>query len=345
MKRSAIGSVSIDTDKYLFTIDKPLSDMRQNQVRLISYLDLLQETASFEDSEIKLKKIYDAMDQAYCVYCIIDQFGENQKFLETSLFYYIDAIVNGAFDKKYNDLKERNNNLNQTIQNIIDKVITNSAIDNIVDKNDFEWWKENVIDLNFYELNGERSNVKLQDVAINGVTKKDFLEDFKKSGVAWSYVRCDKSMIENNKIAVYKYAKQKNMQALLAQSNYQLDPVTQNNLIDAGILSETKGKTANDCVFSLKENAKKNSKISGDPFTIIASIVAIIATCVGVIAQVFEFVRAGKTNYDAKQLDPQYMMDSSDWSDIFDSDRDGMIDTKWLIIGAIALGIGAYYFS
>lgn len=347
MKRSAIGSTKIDTDKYLFTIDKPLSDMRQNQVRLISYLDLLQEKAQFTEKESELKQLYDAMDMSYCIYCIIDQFAENPKYLENSLYYYMDAIVSGEFDKEYNSLEERNNQLNQAIQSVIDKVISNCAIDSIVENDDLIWWQENVIDLNYFELNGERSNVRLQDVAINGVTKKDFLEEFKRSGCAWSYIRCDKSLIEDNKVAIYKYGKQKNMQALLAQSNFQLDTVTQNNLIDAGILKETNGKSANDCVYSLREKAKakKSAKISGDPFTIIATIVTIIATCVGIASQVFEVVRAGKTNYDARQLDPQYMIDETDWSDIFDSDRDGMIDTKWLILGAIALGIGAYYFS
>ena len=59
-----------------------------------------------------------------------------------------------------------------------------------------------------FEQNGKRTEFYVKDVTING-TRDEFLTDFKKSGVAWSYLRCDVSLIKDNKKAVVKLAQQK----------------------------------------------------------------------------------------------------------------------------------------
>ncbi len=343
MKRAKIGNINIDTSKYLFRIDKDIESMRQSQVRIISYLDLLQERAELTTNELILNDIYTEMDMYYCVYCIIEQFGSNIKQLELAMYYFNDAIAKGYISSEYTSLSQRNNKLNRCIETIINNTISNYAVDTVnVSIEGIKWWKENVINLNYYEQNGVKSDVYIQNVAI-GETKEEFLEKFKKSCAVWSYVRCNTDELKNNKIAVVKLSKQRNAQQYLENCNIQLDIVTQNNLIDSGILKETGGANATEFVQALKMASRRKSSI-GDPATIIGIVLSIITTCTSVAVSVIQAVKQSKgVNFQPQQLNPTAFTSGDDWSS-FDEDRDGNIDTKWLLLLAGILGVG-YYFS
>lgn len=344
MKRCQICNIKIDTDKYVFFLNKSFSQMRQSQVRIFSYLDLLQERANLTDNTAK---IYDEMDKYYCLFCIVDQFGSNISLLENSLYYFTDEVEKGSFNKVYKSLEDRNANLQRVVDTIINNCLNNVGITAIVDEQSLSWWNENIINLNFFETDFKRSNNAQGTVTISGVTDEQFIEDFKKSGVAWSYLRCDKNIIKNNKKALLKYNSQISMSKYLSICNIKLDQVTQRNLIDSGILKET-GTNANDCVLSLKERAIKKANI-GDPTGVtelIVAIVTILSTCVGVAASLFQIIRNAKqSDMGAQQLTPDQMMSETDWIGFLDSDGDGMIDMKWLLLFGGILAIGAYYLN
>ena len=345
MKRTQIGNITIDTNKYLFDLNKPIEEMRQNQVRIISHLDLLQEKANFTDNEVVLNDLYNQMDLYFCIYCLIEQFAENTTYLEMANFYFIDAINKGRFDTNFKTLSDRNSALNNTIQEISTAIVSNYALDTTTVEDELMWWKENVMDLNFFEQNGKRNEFYVKDVTING-TREEFLTDFKKSGVAWSYLRCDVSLIKDNKKAVVKLAQQKSMQAYLSRCNLQLDSVTQNNLIDSGILAQTGGKNANDCVYSLRQQAQKSKTPKvGEPIALITAILTILGTCVGIACKVINQVKSMRTDNEARQLDPQYLVSEDDWLGFLDSDKDGQIDMKWIFLLGGILAVGAYIFK
>lgn len=343
MKRVKIGNINIDTTQYLFRIDKDIESMRQSQVRIISYLDLLQEKAELTTDELILNDIYTEMDMYYCVYCIIEQFGSNQMKLEVAMYYFNDAIAKGYLSGEYTSLEKRNASLNRCIEYIVYGVISNYAVDTVnVTRQGIKWWQENVINLNYYEQNGVKSDVYIQNVAI-GETKEEFLEKFKKSCAVWSYVRCNTDELKNNKIAIVKLSKQRNAQQYLSNCNIQLDIVTQNNLIDAGLLRETGGANATEFVQALKLASQKKSRI-GDPATIIGIVLSIITTCTSVAVSIIQAVKQSKgVNFQPQQLNPTAFTSADDWSS-FDSDRDGNIDTKWLLLLAGIFVVG-YYLS
>lgn len=343
MKRAKIGNINIDTSQYLFRIDKDIESMRQSQVRIISYLDLLQERAELTTDELILNDIYTEMDMYYCVYCIIEQFGSNQLQLEVAMYYFNDAIAKGYLSGEFSSLEKRNASLNRCIEYIINGVISNYAVDTVnVPTQGVKWWQENVINLNYYEQNGVKSNIYIQNVSI-GDTKEEFLEKFKKSCAVWSYVRCNTDELKNNKIAIVKLSKQRNAQQYLANCNIQLDIVTQNNLIDAGLLKETGGANATEFVQALKIASQKKSSI-GDLATILGVVLSILELCTGIAVTVIQSVKQSKgVNFQPQQLNPTAFTSGDDWSS-FDDDRDGNIDTKWLLLLAGILGVG-YYFS
>lgn len=343
MKRAKIGNINIDTTQYLFRIDKDIESMRQSQVRIISYLDLLQEKANLTTDDIELSAIYTEMDMYYVVYCIIEQFGDDVTNLETAMYYYNDAIIKGMLGGEFVSLSERNKCLLKCVDYIINANICNYAVDTTnISYIGAIWWQENVINLNYYEQNGVKSDVYIQNVAI-GDTKEEFLEKFKKSCAVWSYVRCNTDELKNNKIAIVKLSKQRNAQQYLANCNIQLDIVTQNNLIDAGLLRETGGANATEFVQALKMASQKKSKI-GDPATIIGIVLSIITTCTSVAVSVIQAVKQSKgVNFQPQQLNPTAFTSADDWSS-FDSDQDGHIDTKCLLLLAGILGVG-YYLS
>lgn len=344
MKRSCIGNIKIDTDKYMLSVNRDFSQMRQSQVRIYSYLDLLQERAALTD---ETQTIYNDMDKYYCMFCIIEQFGSNVLLLENSLYYLSDEVEKGSFDKIFKTLEERNANLQRTTDRIINNCLNNVGITAIVDEESLKWWTENIINLNFYENDFKRTTSAQSTVTISGMTDQEFIEDFKKSGVAWSYLRCNKDIIKNNKKALLKYNNQVAMSKYLASCNIKLDQVTQRNLIDSGILKET-GSNADNCVLALKAKANQKSNI-GDPTGVselIMAIVTILSTCIGVVATIFQVVRNAKqSDLQAQQLTPDNMMSETDWFGFLDQDMDGMIDLKWLFLLGGLFAIGAYYLN
>lgn len=346
MKRNKIGSVEIQTERLVFVCDKPFSEMRQNEVRIFSHLDLLQEKAVYA-TEDEQNAIYTEMDKYYTIACICDQFGNNEDYLLNASAYFNDKVSNGEFDKDFASLEDRNENINNIVSEIINNTLNNYKLSSILTYDKLEWWRENIINLNYYTLaDGTKSKVLIKDVAINGTTA-NYVEEFKKTACGWAYLHCDKSLIKNSKIAVSKYARQKTMQNAINDSNIQLDTTTQNNLIKSGIIKDTQGGDANDFVKALKEEGqKKSTKIGGLTAALITAIITLVCTALSVIGGIVQQRIASKSlAYSSDVVNPGNACDPSDFSGMLDDDGDGKIDTKYILLGIGLLGTIYYYLS
>lgn len=346
MKRNKIGSVDIQTERLVFVCDKPFSEMRQNEVRIFSHLDLLQEKAVYTTEE-EQNAIYTEMDKYYTIACICDQFGNNDEYLLNACAYFNDKVSNGAFEKDFASLEERNENINNIVSEIVNNTINNYKYSSTLTYDKLEWWKDNVINLNYYTLaDGTKSKVLIKDVAING-TSTNYIEEFKKTACGWAYLHCDKSLLKDSKIAVSKYARQKTMQSAINDSNIQLDTTTQNNLIKSGIIKETQGGDANDFVKSLKAVGQtQTAKVGVLTPALITAIITLVCTALSVIGGIVQQRIAAKSlKYSSDVVNPRNASDPSDFSGIFDDDGDGKIDTKYILLGIGILGTIYYYLS
>ena len=349
MKRNKIGSVEVQTDRLVFVCDKPFSEMRQNEVRIFSHLDLLQEMSVFANDD-EQNAIYTEMDKYYTIACICDQFGNNDEYLLNACAYFNDKVSNGDFDKNFESLEERNENINNIVSEIVNNTINNYILSSILTYDKLEWWRKNVIDLNYYTLaDGTKSKVLIKDVAING-TDINYIEEFKKTACGWAYLHCDKSLLKSSKIAISKYARQKTMQNAINDSNIQLDIETQNNLIKSGIIKDTQGGDANDFVKALKEEGqKKNTKVGDIAIALITAILTLVCTALSVIGgivqkRIDQKIAENSSAYSSDVVNPGNACDPGDFS-FLDDDGDGVIDTKYILLGIGLLGTIYYYLS
>ena len=190
MKRAKIGNTEVNRDSYIFLLDTPLWQMRQSEVRIMSYLDLLQESANFATLESDILRIYNEMDKYYCIAKIVENLGDNEAYLINAFYVYNEALQNGAFDQIYIDEIERNNHVNEVVCNIVNDSINYTVSDDVViDQSLWAWWQDNIINQNFYT--DPRSGAKVQEkpnalpVSISG--EVDYISTFKQSAICYTY--------------------------------------------------------------------------------------------------------------------------------------------------------------
>lgn len=344
MKRCRIGNIEIDTQSKILRLDTPVSQMRQSEVRLLSLLDLLQEKANFAVNEYEENKIYNEQDKIFCLCQVVENLGGTVQYLKNALFVYNEAVESGVFDKKYNNLAQRNENVNTITLNIInDSINYNVSLNFAVSPDRSKWWKENIIDLNYYtDINtGEKLEYMPENAASIGASEYDFLGQFKESASAWCYTVVDRSFLAGSNKAILKREKQIESRNTLAGAGIQLDKQTQNNLIAAGILAQTNGGNEKDLINGLKAAGKQKTPFVGlTPEligTIITAAVSILTAIIGVVLN--------KRKNELKQNAETTLKNTptpsvNDWLDF---DGDGTNDTNKILLFGVA-ALFAYYF-
>lgn len=345
MKRSRIGNITVDTDKIIFVCVKPFSQMKQSEIRLYSYLDLLQEKAGFAQTKQEENSIYSEMDKLFCIASIVDQLGDNTEQLYNSVYYFTNAVNNGAFNKKFDSLQERNDNLNNVTLSIVNDTLNNVSINNsIVTPSISDWWNENIMNLNYYtNSDGEKVN-SLPTVSI-GATNDNYLERFKQGAPSWCYSVVDPDFLGKNSIAKIKRSKQIEMRKSLDACGVQLDFTTQTNLIHSGIMAQSDGATATEFINAMKASAKEQrAKIGMSEAGITAlinAIASLLATCIPIVVGLIISAKQKKNNADTALNNAENKLASvDDWLDI---DGDGVSDAPKLLIGGAVL-LALYYF-
>lgn len=348
MKRAKIGNTEVNRDSYIFLLDTPLWQMRQSEVRIMSYLDLLQESANFATLESDILRIYNEMDKYYCIAKIVENLGDNEAYLINAFYVYNEALQNGAFDKIYIDEIERNNHVNEAVCNIVNDSINYTVSDDVViDQSLWAWWQDNIINQNFYT--DPRSGAKVQEkpnalpVSISG--EVDYISTFKQSAICYTYTVVSAAAIQESSQARLKRKKQNEIRNALGGCEVQLDITVQENYIKSGIMASTNGGSAYDFVSAMKRTAKKKSSI-GEPIS--AAVATIIAAAITFLTALVSSVisyRASKLGAEAKkslQNGDRYAPSANDFLNI-DLDGDGRNDLpKILFLGAAALAL--YYY-
>lgn len=348
MKRTQIGNTEVNRDSNYFVLDTPLWQMRQSEVRIMSYLDLLQESANFATTDSEILRIYNEMDKYYCVAKIIENLGDNEAYLINAFYVYNEALQKGEFDRIYIDMLERNNHINELVCNIVNDSINYTVNDTVViDQELFAWWQDNVINQNFYTdpRTGDKTQVKPDSLPVSIAGEVDYISTFKQSAVCYTYTVVSMDAIKESSQARLKRKKQNEIRNALGGCEIQLDITVQENYIKSGIMAATNGGSAYDFVNAMKRTAKKKSSI-GEPIsaavaTIIAAAITFLTT---LVASIFSY-RASRLGAEAKQAlqnGDRYSPSANDFLNI-DLDGDGRNDLpKILLIGAAALAL--YYF-
>jgi len=348
MKRAKIGNTEVNRDSYIFLLDTPLWQMRQSEVRIMSYLDLLQESANFATLESDILRIYNEMDKYYCIAKIVENLGDNEAYLINAFYVYNEALQNGAFDQIYIDEIERNNHVNEVVCNIVNDSINYTVSDDVViDQSLWAWWQDNIINQNFYT--DPRSGAKVQEkpsalpVSISG--EVDYISTFKQSAICYTYTVVSKDAIKESSQARLKRKKQNEIRNALSGCEIQLDNSVQENYIKSGIMASTNGSNATEFVNELKRTARKKKtgvgELTAAAATIIAAAITFLST---LIASVFSY-RSSKLSAEARkslQNGDRYSPSENDFLNI-DLDGDSRNDLpKILLIGAAALAL--YYY-
>lgn len=348
MKRTRIGNTDVNTDSSFFCFNIPIWQMRQNEVRIMSYLDVLQECANFETLESEITRIFNEMDKYYCIAKIIENLGDNVSYLINAFYVYNEALQNGAFDYVYTDEIERNNHVNETVCNIINDSINYTVSDSVViDKNLWGWWQANILDQNYYtdpKTGNKMYNMPNEKpVTIAGV-EYDYIGSFKKSAVCYAYTAVSKDSVNSSSIARLKRKKQNEIRNALSVCDVQLDNSVQDNYIVSGIMSATGGNSPETFVNAVKNAAKNKKTKIGITEAVAAIIVAAITFLAGLTTAIINN-RSDKLKNEAKtalQNGNKYAPSENDFLNI-DLDGDGSNDLpKILLISAAALAL--YYF-
>ena len=346
MKRTRIGSFDIDVNKDYFVLSTPLRYMKQSEVRVYSYLDVLQEEAAQTNIDSELQRIYSEMDKYFCVAQIIENLNTDSEL--TNAYYVFNAAVqNGVFDRVYPSIVDRNNEVNNIILDIINNSINYTVTGkDVLDTRLWAWWYDNVIKCNYYTnpTTGEKMAEK-PDFTVSIAGDVDFIQMFKNAAVSFCYSAVDESNLKASKIAVLKRKKENEVRSSLIACDVQLDSVTQSNYLKSGIAAATNGGTALQFVNDLKRNAKnKQPKIGLGEEAIAAIIVAAISLLGVFVKAVIDYRRAKLDNeaYNALINAQKTAPSESDFLNV-DLDGDGKSDlSKILLLGAAALAI--YYF-
>lgn len=347
MKRTRIGSFEVDTNKEYFVLSTPLRYMKQSEVRIYSYLDVLQEEAAQTNIDSELQRIYGEMDKYFCVAQIIEQLNTNSEL--TNAYYVFNAAVNsGVFDRVYSSLVDRNNEVNNIILDIINNSINYTVSDKDVLNTDlWRWWYENIIMCNYYTnpTTGAKTSEKPgKIVSVNGDV--DFIGMFKQAAVSFCYSTVDESYLKASKTAVLKRKKENEVRSSLIACDIQLDSVTQSNYLKSGIAAATNGGNSVQFVNDLKRAAKQKQAKIGIAPEIIASIIMASLSFLGVFVKAIIDYRRDKLNNEATNslnASPKYAPSESDFLNV-DLDGDGRSDlSKLLLLGAAALAV--YYFT
>lgn len=345
MKRTRIGNTEVNQDSSVFLFNTPIWQMRQSEVRVMSYLDVLQECAIYATLESEVTRIYNEMDKYYCIAKIIENLGTNEAYLINAFYVYNEAVQSGAFDHVYQDEIERNNHVNETVCNIINDSINYTVSDSvIIDQQLWTWWQENILHQNFYTdpKTGAQTETKpnAKPATIAGV-EFDFVGNFKKSAVCYAYTAVSKETVNSSSIARLKRKKQNEIRNALSVCDVQLDNSVQANYIVSGIMSTTGGYGPSEFVNSIKRASKSKKNRIGDPISaaVASIIVAAITFFTTLVAAVIN-ARSARLKTEAKtalQNGDKYAPSDNDFLDI-DLDGDGRNDLpKLLLLGAAAL--------
>lgn len=343
MKRTRIGNIDIDTKKYYFVLNTPIWQMKQSEVRIFSYMDILQEQANFATIDSELNRIFNEMDKYFCLAQIVENINDLPS-LTNAFYVFNEAIANGVFDRTYSDMSERNELVNTAVVNIINDCINYTIADKaVIDVVLWAWWKQNILDCNYYTnpQTGEPQTEKPQQSA-NAImgTEFDFVGTFKKSAISFVYSAVSADVVKASDIATLKRKKEIEVRNTLNICDVQLDSTVQSNYITSGIAAATSGGNALQFVNALK----KSPKVGFDPATLATIIVAAIGFLTTLIGGIID-LRRDRLNGEAKKAlsaTDAYTPDKSDWLNI-DFDGDGKSDTwKLLLIGAA--GLALYYY-
>lgn len=346
MKRSKIGNLSVRTDKRIFVLDTPLWQMRQSEVLVFSFLDLLQEQANLTELDSELSRIFTAMDKYFAIAMIIENLGENVEYLKNALLVFYEAVEGGEFDYVYSDLNDRNEHINKVVLDIINDSINYSVNQNkAVPTELYKWWQESVIDLNYYTdpSTGEHIDYRPDNAVAIGTTNEDFIEKFKNSACCFAYSKVSESVLAGSKVALIKRKKQIEARNSLAGCDVQLDAKVQDNYLSSGIYQQTNGGDAISLVTALKQNAKNRNKVGALTTAVASIIVACITFLTGLIGAIVSYRKEKLTKEAENSLNnaPAAAPSESDYFNI-DVDGDGKNDMpKILAIGALAL---LYYY-
>lgn len=343
MKRTRIGNTEVNQDSNVFCFNTPIWKMRQSEVRVMSYLDVLQECAIYATLESEVTRIYNEMDKYYCIAKIIENLGDNESYLINAFYVYNEALQSGAFDYVYQDEIERNNHVNETVCNIINDSINYTVSDSvIIDQQLWTWWQENILQQNFYTdpKTGAQTQTKpnAKPATISGV-EFDFVGNFKKSAVCYAYTAVSKETVNSSSTARLKRKKQNEIRNALSACDVQLDNSVQANYIRSGIMASTGGDSPEAFVQAVKNAAKAKRSRIGIPEAVAAIIVAAITFLSTLTAAVIN-ARSARLQSEAKtalQNGDKYAPSDNDFLNI-DLDGDGRNDLpKLLLLGAAAL--------
>lgn len=343
MKRTRIGNTEVNENSTVFCFNTPIWQMRQSEVRIMSYLDVLQECAIYATIESEICRIFNEMDKYYCIAKIIENLGDNEAYLINAYYVYNEALQSGVFDHVYTDEIERNNHVNETVCNIVNDSINYTVSDSVViDQQLWAWWQENILSQNYYTdpRTGQKMDKKpMAKAATIAGPDFDFVGNFKQSAVCYAYTAVGKEAVNSSSAARLKRKKQQEIRNALAACDVQLDGSVQNNYIRSGIMAATGGGSPEAFVNSVKAAAKEKRAQIGIPEAVAAIIVAAITFLSTLTAAVINY-RSSKLQGEARtslQNGDKYAPSESDFMNI-DLDGDGRNDLpKILLLGAAAL--------
>lgn len=342
MKRTRIGNIDVDTNKYYFVLNTPLWQMKQSEVRIMSYLDVLQEQANVATIESEINRIYNEMDKYFCLAQIVENINDNPTLIN-AFYVFNEAVKKGTFNRTYADITERNDQVNEAVVNIVNDCINYTIKDtSVIDVDMWIWWKENILNCNYYTnpVDGAAQKEKPLSVptAISG--GYDYVETFKKSAISFCYSAVSPEVVKKSKVATLKRKKQNEVRNTLNVCDVQLDSVVQRNYINSGVAAATNGGTPLQFVNSLK--AVKQVGISE---TVIVAIISAAVTFLTALTKMIVDTRRDRLNDEAKlslNTANQYVPAESDFLNI-DLDGDGRSDAKKILLAGGALLLLYYY--
>lgn len=345
MRRTRIGNTEVNENSTVFCFNTPIWQMRQSEVRVMSYLDVLQECAIYATLESEINRIYNEMDKYYCIAKIIENLGDNESYLINAYYVYNEALQNGVFDYVYTDEIERNNHVNEAVCNIVNDSINYTVSDSVViDQQLWAWWQENILSQNYYTdpRTGQRMETKpMAKAATIAGPDFDFVGNFKKSAVCYAYTAVGKEAVNSSSAARLKRKKEFEIRNALAACDVQLDSSVQGNYIVSGIMASTGGKSPDAFVNAVKAAAKEKRAKIGITEAVAGIIVAAITFLSTLTAAIVSYRRSKLTSEAKTALDngDKYAPSENDFLNI-DLDGDGRNDLpKILLLGAAALAI------
>lgn len=295
MKRNRIGNTEVSTTNY-WSGGKDTHKLRQSEILLYSYIDLLQEEANILEADNEIQAKYNQMDMYFATLKIIEAYGSKKDLLINAGVVLGNMIEAGDFAKTYDSLTARNVAVDALIGDIFDRTTNFTEVETQAGFD--EWFRESVVSKNFYcnPVSGEQSEIEPFRSAEIGVTYdySYYSSQAKESGAYWLYAVVDRDDYTDE--AYVKRLRHIEYLNWFESCNTGLTRESIKANAKAGIIAKT-GKTPET---NLNEFISQSKPSVGFPFALIVAAIAALATLVTAVVAVVNVLKGKDAPTDAQ---------------------------------------------